>query len=193
MKFHFSLPVSEGETRCNDLTYRCKNNKCISKVNPECDGTPDCEDGSDEANCGTFQPSPGSIHPICRSIARLEARQSSPSALFRLHNKPDVVESKKKTAHSQQAPTGFFFLFCPPCQTAGGICSRRRVSWVARRQKRGSFPGRSASTSKVTATCVERPSSARTGWSPPPTVCKMTAGPGSVLVHSLSSSRLMML
>ncbi|KAM9853373.1 ST14 transmembrane serine protease matriptase a [Aulostomus maculatus] len=36
---------------CSDLTYRCKNNKCISKVNPECDGTSDCEDGSDEENC----------------------------------------------------------------------------------------------------------------------------------------------
>uniref|UniRef100_A0A8C2XJJ4 ST14 transmembrane serine protease matriptase a n=1 Tax=Cyclopterus lumpus TaxID=8103 RepID=A0A8C2XJJ4_CYCLU len=30
---------------------KCKNNKCISKVNPECDGTQDCEDGSDEQNC----------------------------------------------------------------------------------------------------------------------------------------------
>ncbi|XP_044060073.1 ST14 transmembrane serine protease matriptase a [Siniperca chuatsi] len=36
---------------CTDLTYRCKNDKCISKVNPECDGTRDCEDGSDEENC----------------------------------------------------------------------------------------------------------------------------------------------
>uniref|UniRef100_A0A3Q1EXS1 ST14 transmembrane serine protease matriptase a n=1 Tax=Acanthochromis polyacanthus TaxID=80966 RepID=A0A3Q1EXS1_9TELE len=36
---------------CTDLTFRCKNNKCISKVNPECDGAQDCEDGSDEENC----------------------------------------------------------------------------------------------------------------------------------------------
>ncbi|KAK2846663.1 hypothetical protein Q5P01_009662 [Channa striata] len=36
---------------CTDLTYKCKNDMCISKVNPECDGTPDCEDGSDEENC----------------------------------------------------------------------------------------------------------------------------------------------
>ncbi|XP_049582796.1 ST14 transmembrane serine protease matriptase a [Syngnathus scovelli] len=36
---------------CTDLTYKCKNNKCISKVNPECDDTQDCEDGSDEDNC----------------------------------------------------------------------------------------------------------------------------------------------
>uniref|UniRef100_H3DFT8 Suppressor of tumorigenicity 14 protein homolog n=1 Tax=Tetraodon nigroviridis TaxID=99883 RepID=H3DFT8_TETNG len=40
------------DAKCTDLTYRCSNNKCITKVNPECDGTPDCEDGSDEVNCG---------------------------------------------------------------------------------------------------------------------------------------------
>ncbi|XP_069577089.1 ST14 transmembrane serine protease matriptase a [Brachyistius frenatus] len=39
------------DIQCTDLTYRCKNNKCISKVNPECDGEQDCEDGSDEDNC----------------------------------------------------------------------------------------------------------------------------------------------
>ncbi|XP_075956494.1 ST14 transmembrane serine protease matriptase a [Anarhichas minor] len=39
------------DVSCSDLTYRCKNNECISKVNPECDNTPDCEDGSDEENC----------------------------------------------------------------------------------------------------------------------------------------------
>uniref|UniRef100_A0A8C6SCI0 Suppression of tumorigenicity 14a n=1 Tax=Neogobius melanostomus TaxID=47308 RepID=A0A8C6SCI0_9GOBI len=37
---------------CTDETYKCKNNKCISKVNPECDGDMDCEDGSDEEDCG---------------------------------------------------------------------------------------------------------------------------------------------
>ncbi|XP_071372593.1 ST14 transmembrane serine protease matriptase a [Centroberyx affinis] len=40
-----------SDVTCSDVTYKCKNNKCISKVNPECDGTADCEDGSDEANC----------------------------------------------------------------------------------------------------------------------------------------------
>lgn len=44
-----------SDISCTDLTYRCKNNKCISKVNPECDGTQDCDDGSDEENCGMLQ------------------------------------------------------------------------------------------------------------------------------------------
>lgn len=58
-----SLPLTIGETSCNDLTFKCKNNKCISKVNPECDGTKDCEDGSDEENCGMSQ-SPYLIHQL---------------------------------------------------------------------------------------------------------------------------------
>ncbi|CAL8351935.1 unnamed protein product [Lota lota] len=41
----------ERSTICTDLSYKCKNNLCISKVNPECDGQKDCEDGSDEENC----------------------------------------------------------------------------------------------------------------------------------------------
>ncbi|MED6242205.1 hypothetical protein ATANTOWER_001571, partial [Ataeniobius toweri] len=40
-----------SELQCTDVTYKCKNNKCINKVNPECDGTPDCGDRSDEENC----------------------------------------------------------------------------------------------------------------------------------------------
>ncbi|KAI4891399.1 hypothetical protein NFI96_026095 [Prochilodus magdalenae] len=36
---------------CSEYTYKCKNNKCISKQNPQCDGELDCEDGSDEADC----------------------------------------------------------------------------------------------------------------------------------------------
>jgi len=40
--------------KCSALTYQCKSGVCISKMNPECDGQPDCEDASDEANCGTY-------------------------------------------------------------------------------------------------------------------------------------------
>lgn len=40
-----------SSVRCTDLTFKCKNNMCISKVNPECDGVEDCKDGSDEENC----------------------------------------------------------------------------------------------------------------------------------------------
>ncbi|XP_066501828.1 ST14 transmembrane serine protease matriptase b isoform X1 [Hoplias malabaricus] len=36
---------------CSEYTYKCKNNKCISKQNPQCDGDEDCEDGSDETDC----------------------------------------------------------------------------------------------------------------------------------------------
>ncbi|XP_064208590.1 ST14 transmembrane serine protease matriptase b [Anguilla rostrata] len=36
---------------CTELTYKCKNQQCINKLNPECDNTKDCEDGSDEASC----------------------------------------------------------------------------------------------------------------------------------------------
>ncbi|KAG8434724.1 hypothetical protein GDO86_012901 [Hymenochirus boettgeri] len=43
-------------TACTQYTYKCKNNQCISKKNPECDGEQDCSDGSDEdtskCSCG---------------------------------------------------------------------------------------------------------------------------------------------
>ncbi|CAL8334186.1 unnamed protein product [Boreogadus saida] len=42
---------STASVTCTDATYKCKDNLCISKVNPECDGQDDCEDKSDEANC----------------------------------------------------------------------------------------------------------------------------------------------
>lgn len=30
----------------------CGNSQCVTKMNPECDDTADCSDGSDEAHCG---------------------------------------------------------------------------------------------------------------------------------------------
>ncbi|XP_040273762.1 transmembrane protease serine 9 [Bufo bufo] len=36
---------------CTASTYKCSNRLCISKTNPECDGIPDCTNGSDEQNC----------------------------------------------------------------------------------------------------------------------------------------------
>uniref|UniRef100_A0A7N6ARW9 Suppression of tumorigenicity 14b n=1 Tax=Anabas testudineus TaxID=64144 RepID=A0A7N6ARW9_ANATE len=37
--------------QCSEFTFRCRNGRCISKMNPECDDVQDCEDGSDEENC----------------------------------------------------------------------------------------------------------------------------------------------
>jgi len=37
---------------CKEYTYKCRSGSCISKQNPECDGEQDCEDNSDEENCG---------------------------------------------------------------------------------------------------------------------------------------------
>uniref|UniRef100_A0ACB8EY50 Suppressor of tumorigenicity 14 protein n=1 Tax=Sphaerodactylus townsendi TaxID=933632 RepID=A0ACB8EY50_9SAUR len=36
---------------CREYTYKCRNNLCVSKKNPECDGVKDCADNSDEDNC----------------------------------------------------------------------------------------------------------------------------------------------
>ncbi|XP_041030322.1 suppressor of tumorigenicity 14 protein homolog isoform X2 [Carcharodon carcharias] len=49
---HESMSVT-----CTASTYKCSNNLCIRKKNPECDGTRDCADGSDEQNCSCgFRP-----------------------------------------------------------------------------------------------------------------------------------------
>lgn len=48
----FCLVFSATVLTCSEFTFKCKNNMCISKQNPECDGHNDCEDGSDEEGCG---------------------------------------------------------------------------------------------------------------------------------------------
>lgn len=37
---------------CPGNAFSCGNSQCVTKVNPECDDTADCSDGSDEAHCG---------------------------------------------------------------------------------------------------------------------------------------------
>ncbi|XP_074207295.1 transmembrane protease serine 9 isoform X3 [Camelus bactrianus] len=37
--------------RCPGNAFSCGNGQCVTKGNPECDGTADCSDGSDEARC----------------------------------------------------------------------------------------------------------------------------------------------
>lgn len=46
-----SRPSALVLQRCSDFSFRCRDGRCISKQNPECDGRPDCEDGSDEDDC----------------------------------------------------------------------------------------------------------------------------------------------
>lgn len=37
---------------CGTLTFQCEDGSCVKKPNPQCDGWPDCRDGSDERHCG---------------------------------------------------------------------------------------------------------------------------------------------
>ncbi|KAL3047815.1 hypothetical protein OYC64_021894 [Pagothenia borchgrevinki] len=41
----------EMNARCPDNTFTCDNGECVTKLNPECDFTPDCDDASDEVRC----------------------------------------------------------------------------------------------------------------------------------------------
>ncbi|XP_043946556.1 transmembrane protease serine 9 [Protopterus annectens] len=46
---HYKIEKKSGA--CPRNAYVCINSLCITKVNPECDNSADCTDGSDEANC----------------------------------------------------------------------------------------------------------------------------------------------
>uniref|UniRef100_A0A8C6KS70 ST14 transmembrane serine protease matriptase a n=1 Tax=Nothobranchius furzeri TaxID=105023 RepID=A0A8C6KS70_NOTFU len=95
------------DVTCTSLTYKCNNNKCISKVNPECDGTPDCEDNSDEENCGMSDKNVSEIK-ICLSSCKMLviperglSQASAWDAYLGLHtqdkiNSPTVVKRKLK-------------------------------------------------------------------------------------------------
>lgn len=37
---------------CGTFTFQCEDRSCVKKPNPQCDGRPDCRDGSDEQHCG---------------------------------------------------------------------------------------------------------------------------------------------
>lgn len=132
---------------CTDLTYKCKNNKCISKKNPECDDKPDCDDRSDEENCGMT-----SKRFCCRAPFR-----------------SNWFLSPTRCTTSCDRPAAHPLL---SSQTAGRERSSLRVSLADRTPRTGSFRGRSASTSRTGDTCAERPSSARRGSSLPPTACR---------------------
>ncbi|XP_066551717.1 transmembrane protease serine 9 [Amia ocellicauda] len=45
------LNTGERADHCPANAFTCQNGDCITKVNPECDFTPDCADTSDEAQC----------------------------------------------------------------------------------------------------------------------------------------------
>lgn len=41
---------------CGTFTFQCEDRSCVKKPNPQCDGRPDCRDGSDEQHCGEPPP-----------------------------------------------------------------------------------------------------------------------------------------
>ncbi|XP_031431019.1 transmembrane protease serine 9 [Clupea harengus] len=43
--------IGDDTNICPSNTFVCLNGECVTKRNPECDSIPDCDDGSDEADC----------------------------------------------------------------------------------------------------------------------------------------------
>ncbi|XP_019750466.1 suppressor of tumorigenicity 14 protein homolog isoform X2 [Hippocampus comes] len=53
LDFWVSLSLPADVKACSSSSlYKCANGKCVTKLNPECDGFKDCQDGSDELRCG---------------------------------------------------------------------------------------------------------------------------------------------
>lgn len=46
-----------SETTCSAIRYQCSSGSCILKKNARCDGVHDCQDRSDEADCGEWSSS----------------------------------------------------------------------------------------------------------------------------------------
>uniref|UniRef100_A0A4X1VSZ0 Peptidase S1 domain-containing protein n=1 Tax=Sus scrofa TaxID=9823 RepID=A0A4X1VSZ0_PIG len=51
--------------RCVGNAFSCGNSQCVTKVNPECDDTADCSDGTDEAHCDC------GLQPGWRTVGRI--------------------------------------------------------------------------------------------------------------------------
>lgn len=43
------------ETTCSAMRYQCQSGNCLPKKNAKCDSVVDCQDGSDEADCGEIK------------------------------------------------------------------------------------------------------------------------------------------
>ncbi|KAK0151377.1 Suppressor of tumorigenicity 14 protein [Merluccius polli] len=104
-------------TSCSDVTYKCKNQMCINKQNPECDGTRDCADGSDEENCGECSPPPPPsshlhlhhLHPHTSTISILTPPPSPSSHLHHLYCGQRLLRFKgSRIVGGQDAELGEF-------------------------------------------------------------------------------------